>query len=904
MVVVRDDPLRPLGPLDSIALEAEVARIGGKAAGLSWLMAQGFAVPPCWVIETGSFRLAVERYVPAGCAPQELLARDGDPETAERMARARERLLTAPLEPALLEALRRLWSAVQAEAPWGLAVRSSATCEDSAGTSMAGLATTVLGVRGADSLARAVRQVWASALQPQALGHLAARQVRDVSMAVVLQPVVPATASGVLFLRPPRGTDPAVWAEGQRLVNATLGLGVPIVNGEADPDVIRFSSGAGVIEHYAVAAKRQALIVGDDDGPRVEPVAAQRVHEPALSARALEALVDIAERLDRAPGVERWAQDVEFCVQGERIVLVQARPIVEHGFPTGGDERTVWSRANVGEALPGAATPLTWSVARDFSERGFRQAFGALGCTVPPGAVLVANVQGRFYLNMSQFMQIAAQVPGLDPGALLHVGGGRGAELLTAELGEISRAGFYARLPLTLATLAVEHATLGVRVRHYERRASARRGRRKRLELEPLSDPDLGVLLRQVRGDLDRTGVLMLACASASLASYLALETALRWWAPGREETLARSLTAAGGELESARPGLAIARLAVVARREPAIASRLRADQIRRVDELGDGELGRGFEAFIDEFGERAVREAELATPRWSEQPGPVLTMLSAAARDPAGDPTIALARARQHAEAALADLERRLSRVQRAALRALMGHARRTTELRECMRGWVTRDLGAIRRVVCEVDRRLVRASGLEPGAAFYCTLAELLAALGPRRLKLGPIVKLRHAEHLRDRQRPDPPVTFMGRPPPVVLPPAGDDIMHGLAASAGVVQGPARVMVDGELPTRLQPGEILVARTTDVGYTPLFLVAAGVVTELGGPLSHAALVAREYGVPAVVNVRGATRGIRDGQLLRVDGNRGTVERLPPASEQPGSWRGRTCSARDTVGE
>ena len=136
-----------------------------------------------------------------------------------------------------------------------------------------------------------------------------------------------------------------------------------------------------------------------------------------------------------------------------------------------------------------------------------------------------------------------------------------------------------------------------------------------------------------------------------------------------------------------------------------------------------------------------------------------------------------------------------------------------------------------------------------------------------------------MRRAQLARDRARPDPPVTFVGRPPSIMLAPARGVELKGLPASGGIVEGRARVL--GERAEDLQPGEVLVAKTTDVGLSPLFLVAAGVVTELGGPLSHAALVAREYGVPAVVNVLGATAIIKTGDTVRVDGDRGIVVRL-----------------------
>jgi pyruvate,water dikinase len=212
-------------------------------------------------------------------------------------------------------------------------------------------------------------------------------------------------------------------------------------------------------------------------------------------------------------------------------------------------------------------------------------------------------------------------------------------------------------------------------------------------------------------------------------------------------------------------------------------------------------------------------------------------------------------------------------------------------------MRAWVTRVLGMLRDAALDADRRLLRrdaeleadrralaASGSPVGAVravFLLTIDEVVGALQSPRGDLAPLVRSRRAELARDQARPDPPATFVGSPPPVVMPPSGGDLLRGLPASAGVVQGRARVVLrENEMDTLL-PGEILVVHTTDIGWTPLFLVAAGVVTELGGPLSHAAVVAREFGVPSVVNVVGATRAIRTGDTLRVDGDRGLVERL-----------------------
>jgi rifampicin phosphotransferase len=188
----------------------------------------------------------------------------------------------------------------------------------------------------------------------------------------------------------------------------------------------------------------------------------------------------------------------------------------------------------------------------------------------------------------------------------------------------------------------------------------------------------------------------------------------------------------------------------------------------------------------------------------------------------------------------------------------------------------------------VLEADRRLLR---LVPelaeervhaiGGAFFLTMDEIVQALRTSRVDLAPLVRARRAEFARDQARPDPPATFVGAPPSVVLPPLGGDVFRGLPASGGVVEGTARVLLSADEMGTLEPGEVLVVHTTDVGWTPLFLLAAGVVTELGGPLSHAAVVTREFGVPSVVNIEGVTRAIKTGDRVRVDGGTGVVERV-----------------------
>jgi phosphoenolpyruvate synthase/pyruvate phosphate dikinase len=871
--------LRPLEAYGRKRPSDSARSIGGKAARLAWLGRNGLPVPRGWVLEAKYFdELALER-VPASHTPRALLKLRSGNTLHERAAHARALIMNQTVSPALARDLAVLWELVQDNAPWGLAVRSSATCEDEDMTSMAGLAATELGVRGSEELAEAVRTVWASALLPRALLYLAARGVRDVSMAVVFQVVVPAEAAGVAFSAPPRGALGEMLHSNEVLVNAAFGLGAPVVDGATSPDVVKIDRATGAAIEYQVAEKRQALVVGAKGVQSIDLIS-KKARAPALEPWALVRLAELARALEVLE--PKTAIDFEFVVEGGRLWIVQARAALGAAFPDGGDAETVWSRANVGEALPGAATPLTWSIARSFSERGFNRAFASLGCTVPRGARLVANVHSRFYLNLTLFMRIAAQVPGLDPKTLIDLGGGSEVELLEKQVVGVSRRAFYARLPLTAARLLTEQMRLVGEVDRFDDDASRVRQSLGAIDFTILPDAALAAALRDARKLLDRCGELMLSCASASLASHVALKTVLARASPVGAERIAQALSAGVGDLESALPGIALSQVAVVARRDDEARRALTEGQVRTLADLPEGETRRAFLRFLETHGDRAVREAELATPRWREDPSAPLAMLSAALK---GNPDseAQLHNARERAERELAETERRLSMVEMSLVRLLVARSQRFSRLRERTRAWVTRVLGMLRAIALEIDRRLVRGDpDLGAGAVFFCTFDELLAVLHAGRADVTELVRMRRAEFARDERRPDPPVSFVGSPPAVVLPPAPGVTLRGLPASGGVVEGRARVLsAAGHDFGRLAPGEVLVARTTDVGLSPLFLIAAAVVTELGGPLSHAALVAREYGVPAVVNVPSVTTAIKTGDLVRVDGDRGIVERL-----------------------
>ncbi len=482
---------------------------------------------------------------------------------------------------------------------------------------------------------------------------------------------------------------------------------------------------------------------------------------------------------------------MEFACDGSKTWIVQARPATGLGFPDGGDEDTVWSNVNVGEALPGVATPFTWSVAGAFSEAGFRRAFAALGCRVPKHARLVGNVHGRIYLNLTQFMRIAAQVPFLDPRTLVELGGGWGGDELAVQVQDVSHRGFYARLPMTASRLFREQLRLDDDVEAFEAFAEKQWRAQSALDLAILPDEGVARRLRDIQALLERTGTVMLTSASSTLGAHLALRTILRRVAPADADGLAQSLTSGIRDLESARPGMGIMHVAALARREPEACAVIERESTTGFDAIPEGPTRRALQSFIELYGDRAVREAELSTPRWKEDPRPVLRMLRAALRTDTERVEGTLARAKAQADDEMARLVPMLNVVEQTLIRHLVVRAQRAARLRERMRAWVTRVLGMLREAALDADRRLLRRDPdlasdwralVDAGSSlagvrsvFFLTIDEVVGALRAARTDLAPLVRARRGELARDQARPDPPATFVGVPPPVVMPPSG---------------------------------------------------------------------------------------------------------------------------------
>lgn len=871
---------------------------GGKASNLAALARAGFPVPAAYALPAEAFRTFVDASLPERDRPAALLAEPAESVSPERLASIREVLARAPLGRDVSNALRDALSDLERGGARAVAVRSSSTNEDRDAASAAGLHSTVLQVRNQVELERAVRLCWASFFEPRVLAYLRTMgRAAEASMGVVVQAMVPADVSGVLFT-----VNPLTGDAGEMVLNAAWGLGSSVVDGRVSPDTWRIDKASGFVRDRVIGHKRIRVIVDAEGGVRDEPLDDATARRECLDEHTLAALVELGRRIEAYFGD---ARDVEWSVAGGVVYVLQARPVTTLVAMSGKRSpkrrkavrsdraRMVWSNVNVGEALPGVATPFTWSVLSAFSELGFRRAFGALGCSVPADAELVGNFRGRIYLNLTEFCAIAAQVPGLRPRTLLSLAGGAEAERLERESRDTSHTAFLLRLPLTITRFARENARIGARVQAFERSYADEAARMRAVDLRILTPLALEQTLGDVERLLDTTGAVMLTCYGNLLASVVTLRAVLSFVAQERADVLERGLLTGLADVESAAPGLSLWHIAEMARAEPAAQAAIlgNAPAGLRLESLPEGPTRRALGRFLDAYGHRGPREAEIAEPRWREDPtllfATLRVHLQRAATD--GGPLEVERRQRLVRAQSEADLDRLLPFAARTAARHLLALVQRFMRLRERLRGRTVEVLGFFRAVCLDASRRIeVREPAAGKDAAFFLTIEEVHRWLRGEVVTVAPLVRQRRAQYARDRALPDPPDTFVGFPPPPPPLPAGVDVLTGLAASSGHAEGLARVVSSPAGISEFRSGEILVAPYADVGWSPIFLAASAVVTDLGGPLSHAAIVAREYGVPSVVNVRVGTQVIRTGDRLVVDGDAGTVrivERAPRPS-------------------
>ncbi|WP_437669167.1 phosphoenolpyruvate synthase [Sorangium sp. So ce131] len=903
----------------------DLPQVGGKGANLGELASAGFPVPAGFCVTTGAYARFLEASGDAAWLWAQL---DGlDPHDLPRVqaagARVRGRLLEVAVPAEIEAAILRAWEA--AGAAHAYAVRSSATAEDLPGASFAGQQDTFLNVRGRDALLRAVRACWASLFTDRAILYRIQNGFshRAVQLSVVVQRMVMPDVSGILFT-----ADPVTGHRHRLTIEASFGLGEALVSGLVTPDRYQLDKRRPGEVEIAVADKQRAIRPLPEGGTREEPLEGPARRARALDDAQIQALARLGAAIERHYGAP---QDIEWCLEGGAFSVVQSRPITSLyplPRPAPGDDRLrVYVCFSQLQVMTDPMPPLAVAVWRRLFP------FGKQGDPAAPNPHML-EAGGRLYIDVTPLL--LHPVAGKVLPRLLSAGDALAARALgevaaRPELrAEARRPGAAAGAFAVLRWAAPVAG--GVAGWLLFRRPEAARARMEALVDRAVRDaadrlaaaPAGPARLRRAFGEVlggalppfFRRGVPMVA---AGILAFTALRRLVGERArPGDLEALGRGLV---GNVTTEMDH-AVGDLADVARPYPALAEALRAaaagaplgaaaagaplgaaaagaplgaaaagaplEGLRALDG-GPGFL-RALEDFLGRYGMRGPGEIDLSRRRYRDDPRLILQAVAGnLTQGEVGEHRRRHVRLGELGEEAAARLvaaarEGRFGAVRARAAARLVRIARHQMALREHPKYLMIQLLDLVRREVKAAGEELVRAGRLDGvDDVFLLGEEELLAALEDPGVDLrGPVARARAELSRFERLAPPKVMTSEGECPAATHDAAGlpDGAIVGTAASAGVVEGRARVVLDPARETLLR-GEILVAPFTDPGWTPLFINAAGLVMEVGGMMTHGSVVAREYGIPAVVSAAGATQRIRTGQRVRVNGELGYVEIL-----------------------
>ncbi len=741
-----------------------------------------------------------------------------------------------------------------------VAVRSSATAEDLPDASFAGQQDTILNVVGAEALLAAIDRCWRSLDNERAAAYRVARGIGsdDLGMAVVVQRMIDPSAAGVMFT-----ANPITGTRTETVVDAVPGLGTGVVDGSMDTD------------HY--------LLPGH--GPLPD--------HGCLSPDQLLELWRAGRRLQRHLG---RPQDIEWAYDADGTLwLLQSRPITTlFPLPPEREGPRVYLEVGHMQGLRRPVTPMGMSVLQEVTRR-WLESLDLRGSMDE----MVAAIGGRLFLDLTSFVRnprLRSRIPEMmklyGPGVargIRHVLDDPRFEPRRAE--PMMKPRQLARMvlggaPGTIAnTVRALTRPAGARLRAFRDLESARRVPR----IEPIDAAARITHAAQLQ-DADMLAPMMrtLPPLWASLLARGVADGLLQGVSePGELDSIQRGMPynvttemdlALWAVAESAAPYRELIRETAPSE----LATRYR-----------NGELPEfGLAAFLDQYGVRGAAEVDVGVARWGEDPTAVFAALAGYLQvtDPDQAPPARFARAAAEAEESLDRLVGRATRTRplRAGLAGfLLRRSRALAGLRELPKFVWLFPLAEVRRQLLAAGNELAAAGLLEqPADIMFLTLSEAAETAGG--VDLRSVIKERRDDHEREtRRRQVPGLLLSDGTVPDALPDDtateyGPDVLVGLPAAAGTATGTVRV-VHHPAEARIQPGDILVAPTTDPGWTPLFMTIAGLVTETGSPIAHGPTVAREYGIPAVICVPDATTRLQDGQTISIDGSTGLVRILAP---------------------
>jgi pyruvate,water dikinase len=873
--------------------------LGGKARALAELSIAGFNVPPGFVIEPQIFY--------KNLTPQQRSALEST-SSAEAFQNILKNLkLKLKFQKKLLAELGKLSANGER-----FAVRSSAPDEDSAQHSFAGQLESFLFVSAGD-VPRRVLDVWRSAFADRVCAYRRKNNLPPVpsAPAVLIQKMVNPEVSGVAF-----SADPVTGQRGITVVASLYGVGTAIVSGECDADTHYVDRDGNIIEHkIAVKTNVHRLSPLTPSGVKSVPLTSEEARRPALNNPQVLAIARLAR------GVERFfcrPQDIEWAIEDGKIYLLQSRPITSlYDVADPEAAQCIWDNSNIAESYGGITTPLTFSFARRAYEGVYRQFCRTL--RVPRKTIekndsvfrnMIGLIRGQIYYNLLNWYRLLAMLPGykLNRGFMEQMMGVK-ERLSEKLLEEASPNRWWQRmfdlihLLNALGGVIANYFLLNQRIKQFYQRmqnALSTNGS----DLSKFRTEELVAIYKELENRLLNKWAAPIVNDFFAMIFFGLLQKLSIAWCRDTEGTLQNDLLHNAGGMISTEPAQRVTQMARLAAKDPELVEILCKDNPQKILEKMRSypEIQSLYESYIQKFGERCINELKLESATLHEDPHVLLRAIGSLAKGHTtkaptqqGPGTADINLRRQAEDRVASTLSRHPIRL--LAFRWVLKNARDRVCDRENLRFERTRAFGRVRQIVVEFGRRFYGLNLLEePRDIFYLELQEIFAfAEGTSTCTdLKGLVALRKQEFKSFSQMQPPADRFETRG--IVYQgnryhtsrPANDlpgNMRKGMGCCPGTISGQVRVVRDPR-ESSLKAGEILVADRTDPSWILLFPLAAGLLVERGSLLSHAAIVARELGIPAIVSIPGVTEWLEDGDRVELDGRSGVVKKIEISQE------------------
>ena len=865
-------------PFDASSDEtsADLDTVGGKGLSLVRTTAAGFPVPPGFVVTTSAYR----RFVADNSLQQTIieLAKPAIVGRTTSFDAASERIQALFAETEPTDELKAEIGAAYATLGQGeprVAVRSSANAEDLPDLSFAGQHDTYLNVRGVDAVIAAVRNCWSSlwAVRAMSYRHENGIDQQAVAMAVVVQPMVASEVSGVLFTANPTTGD-----RSEMIVNASFGLGEAIVGGEVTPDTFIVDRDTLTTKETVIGTKELMIVSADDQGTSTRKLSNAERQQSSLAEPVLKELAQLATDVEQHFG--GVPQDIEWALSEAKLSLLQSRPITN--LPPAPLKDVKWEltepgsrleRDQVVEFMPGPLSPLfqdlylpaldvayyLMRVSGPGSEAGggatYRQLAKVLGGQHAGQAVVNGYAYRHFPPPGNPFVI-------RPPGARARRGRFN-VRSVSHGYHEGPRQWRHEELPKYLATVE--------QWRHVD--ATASEDERLLAGIRTLSwaDAHYWRFVGQVLGFPRR--------ADEALQEFLAEH------APDARFTSGMLLDGSGSPTMQAP--IDLWRIVQRIRSDPKLEDLVVSTPAYRLLDALDGsaegrQVVREIARYLARYGHQ-IYSLDYAEPTPSQHPTQVLSMLKTHVLDLDYDPVTQQAETRAKRRAALREVSRYFHGRLWWRFRWRLFWAQHYYQNRDESQFYLGAAWPVLQRFALELGRRLVAAGTLtRPDDVYYLDANELAQAIEAHRDdRAAPELKRRAIERreLRDaRKRLSPPVTIPPRAPSFAEEEDSPNTLKGVAVSPGKVTAPVCVVLSLADFDQMRPGSILVCPLTTPAWTQLFPHAVGLVTDVGGITAHGSIVAREYGIPAVLGLRDITQRVSSGQLITIDGSAGTV--------------------------